>query len=65
MAAQVRRCKLIDLLGGKRGRGRSKKSLDEVIIEDLKVECLSEDLAQGRRLWRNRIRILDGREASL
>ena len=64
MAAPVRRCELIDLPDGKRGRGRLKKSLDEVIREDLKVVGLSKDLAQDRRLWRNRIRILDGREAS-
>ena len=37
MATPVRRCELIDLPGGKRGRGRPKKSLDEVIREDLKV----------------------------
>ena len=65
MAAPVRRCELIDLPGGKKGRGRPNKSLDEVIREDLKVVGLLEDLAQDRRLWRNRIRILDGREASL
>jgi len=35
VAAPVRRCELIDLPGGKRGRGRPKKSLDEVIREDL------------------------------
>ena len=65
MVAPVRRCELIDLPGGKRGRGRPKKSLDKAIREDLKVVGLSEDLAQDRRLWRNRIRILDGRETSL
>ena len=41
----MRRCELIDLPGGKRGRGRLKKSLDEMIREDLKVVGLSEDLA--------------------
>jgi len=50
MVAPVRRCELIDLSGGKRGRGRPKKSLDEVIGDDLKVVGLSEDLAQDRRL---------------
>ena len=50
MAVPVRRCELIDLSGGKRGRGRPKKSLDEVIGDDLKVVGLSEDLAQDRRL---------------
>jgi len=65
MVAPVRRCKLIDVPGGKRGRGRPKKSLDGVIREDLKVVGLSEDLVQDRRLWRERIRILDGKVASL
>ena len=64
-AALVRRCELTNLPSGKRDRGGSKKSLDEVIREDLKVVGLSEDLAQDRRLWRDRIRILDGRVASL
>ena len=52
MAVLVRRCELIDLAGGKRGRGRLKKSLDEVIREDLKVVGLSNDLPQDRRLCR-------------
>ena len=50
MATQVRRSELIDFLSGKRGRSRPKKSLDEVIREDLKVVGLSKDLAQDRRL---------------
>ena len=33
----VRRCERINVPEGKRGRGRSKKSLDEVIREDLKI----------------------------
>ena len=65
VVAPVRRCESIDLSGGKRARGRPKKSLDEVNREDLKVMSLTENLAQDRRLWRNRIRILDGREATL
>ena len=65
MVAPVRRCELIDVPGGKRGRGRPKKSLDEVIREDFKVVGLTEDLTQDKRLWRNRIGILDGRESTL
>ena len=65
VAAPVRRCERIDLPGGKRGRGRPKKSLDEVVREDLKVVGLTEDLTHDRRLWRSRIRILDSREANL
>jgi len=59
--APVRRCERINLPQGKRGRGRPKKSLDEVIREDLRVVGLSEDVAQDRSRWRDRIRILDGR----
>ena len=44
--------------------GRLKKSLDEVIREDLKVVGLTEDLAQDRRLGQDRIKILDRREAT-
>ena len=47
---------------GKRGRGQPKKSLDEVIREDLKVVGLADDLVQDRILWRDRIRILDLKE---
>ena len=60
--APVRRCESINILGGKRGRGRPKKSLDEVIRKDLKVIGLTEDPAQNRKLWRDRIRIVDHRE---
>ena len=45
-------------------KGRPKKSLDEVIREDLKVVGLTEDVAQDRRLWRDRIKILDLREVA-
>ena len=60
--APMRRCEMINVPEGKRGRGRPKKSLDEVIREDLKVVGLTEDLAQDRKLWRDRIRILDRKE---
>ena len=55
----VRRCKRINIPEGKRGRGRPKKSLDKVIREDLKVVQLTKDMAQDRRLWQDRIKILD------
>jgi len=62
MDAPVRRCKMINIPEGKRRRGRPKKSLDEVIREDLKIVSLTEDLAQDRKLWRAKIKILDRRE---
>ena len=64
MAAPVRRCERIDLPGGKRGRGRPKKSLDEVVREDLKVMGLTNDMTQDRRLWRDKIKVLDCRVSS-
>ena len=42
---------------GKRGRGRPKKSLKEVVREDMRVVGLTEDMAQDRRLWRDRIKV--------
>ena len=55
--APVRRFERINNSQGKRGRERPKKSLDEVIREDLKVVGLMEDMAQDQRLWRDRIKI--------
>ena len=49
--ALVRRCERINIPRGKRGKGWPKKSLDEVIREDLKVVGLTEDMAHDRRLW--------------
>ena len=46
----VRRCESINIPRGKRGKRRPKKSLDEVIREDLKVVGLTEDMAQEMRL---------------
>ena len=43
--APVRRCESINTRRGKRGKGHPKKSLDEVIGEDLKVVGLTEDMA--------------------
>ena len=60
--APVRRCERVNIPKGKRGRGRPKKSLDEVIREDLKVVGQTEDMAQDRRLWWDRIKISDRRE---
>ena len=48
--APVRRCEMINILEGKRGRGQLKKSLDDAIREDSKVVGLTEDLTQDRRL---------------
>ena len=58
----MRRYERISIFEGKRGRGRPKKSLDEVIRKDLKVVGLTDDMAQDMKLWRDRIRILDLRE---
>jgi len=50
VVAPVRRCEMIVPPSGKRGRGRPKKSLKEVVREDLRVAGLTEDMAQDRRL---------------
>ena len=63
--APVRRCEGINIPEGERERGRLKKSLDEMFREDLKVVGLTEDKAHDRRLWRDRIRILDHRELAI
>jgi len=47
--------------GGKRRRGRPKKSLEEVVREDLRVVGLTEDMAQDRRLWRDKTKVSDCR----
>ena len=46
---------------GRKGKGRPRKSLNGVIIEDLKVVGLVEDMAQDRKLWWYRINVLDHR----
>ena len=50
VAAPVRRCERINPPGGKRVRGRPKKSLEEVVREDLRVVGLTEDMAQDRNI---------------
>ena len=47
--ALVKRCERINIPEGKRGRGRPKKSLDEVIRDDLKVVGLMEDMTRDMR----------------
>ena len=59
VGAPVRRCETITIPGGNRWRGRLKNNLDEVIRGDLKVVGLTEDMAQDRRLWRDKIKVVD------
>jgi len=61
VAAPVRRCEMIVPHGGKRGRGRPKKCLEEVVRKDLRVTGLMEDVTQDRRLWWDRIKVSDCR----
>ena len=58
VAAPVQRYEMIVPPGGKRGRGRPKKSLEEVVKEDLRVTVLTEEMAQDRRFWRIGLRSL-------
>jgi len=62
--APVRRCERINIPDGRRGRGRPKKNLDEMIREDMKVAGLTEDTAQYRKLWQDRIKVVDSGESS-
>ena len=55
---------MINISEGKRRRGRPKKSLHEVIREDLKVIGLTEDPAQDGKMRRDKIKILDRREST-
>jgi len=59
MDALVRRCEKIDRPNYKRSRGRPKKSWSEVIRHDLKTLGLGENMAQGRRFWRSRNKVVD------
>jgi len=58
MDAPIRRCQRINIPKGRRGRGRPKKRLEAVIREDL----LTEDMAQDRRPWQDKIKVLDHKE---
>ena len=60
MDASVRSEKL-DCPDHKRSKGRSKKSLSEVIRRDLEALGLAEDMTQDRRLWRSRIKVADSK----
>ena len=48
--AHMRRCESINMSEGSRGRGQSKKSLNEVIGQDFKVLGLMKDMVQDKRL---------------
>ena len=60
----ARRCERINIPKGRKGRGRPKKSLDEVIRDDSKVVDLMEDMAQDRKLWRDRNKTVDRGEST-
>jgi len=57
--APVRKCETIAYPEYRRSRGRPKKSWSEVIRHDLKALGLVEDMAQDRKLWRDRIKVAD------
>ncbi|CAN6580293.1 unnamed protein product [Malus baccata var. baccata] len=45
--------------GGRRGRGRPRKTLEETLRKDLEYLDLTEDMTQNRAQWRSRIHIAD------
>ncbi|KAF3681174.1 putative cytosolic sulfotransferase 5-like isoform 1 [Capsicum annuum] len=57
MDAPVRRCERLALDGFKRGRGRPKKYLREVIKRDMEQLHLTEDMTLDRKVWRKNTRI--------
>jgi len=59
--APIRKCETIEYPEYRRSRGRPKKSWSEVIKYDLKTLGLVEDMAQDRKLWRSRIKVVDFR----
>ena len=56
-SAPMRRCERLALCVFRRGRGRPKKSMREVIRNDLTLLSLVEGMAQDRVLWRGRTRV--------
>jgi len=58
MDAPVTRCERLDHPDYRRSRGRLQKSWSEVIRHDLKTSRLVDDMAQDRRLWRSRIKVV-------
>ena len=59
MDAPVRRCEKLNHPNHKRNIDRPKKSWSEIIRHDLKTLGLVKDIAQNRRLWRSRIKVVD------
>jgi len=57
--APVRRVDQTDWSPVKRSRGRPKKTLNEVIERDLRVNNLSKDLVFDRAQWRRMIHVVD------
>ncbi|CAN6574391.1 unnamed protein product [Malus baccata var. baccata] len=45
--------------GGRRSRGRPRKTLEETLRKDLEYLDLTEDMTQNRAQWRSRIHIAD------
>jgi len=59
VSAPVRNCEAIELLQCRRGRGRPKTSWNAFIRSDMKCMGITEDMAQDRKMWRSRIKIVD------
>ncbi|KAM2686887.1 hypothetical protein EV2_009726 [Malus domestica] len=57
--APVRRCDYGTEVQDRRGRGRSRKTLEEILRKDLEYLDLTEDMPQNRAQWRSRIHIAD------
>ena len=59
MDAPAKKCKKIDFPEYTRGHGRPRKSWSKVIRHDLKTLSSMDDMAQDRKLWKSRIKVVD------
>ena len=57
--ALVRRVDEMEQLVKKRGRGRPKKTLGEILKFDMKCMGLNEDMTKDKNTWKSRIHIAD------
>ena len=55
--APVRKVEMININGSRKGRGRPKKSLKEVIKNDLSSLGLSKEVALDRARWKMKIHV--------
>jgi len=55
----VRRIDEMKQLVKKRNRGRAKKTLEEILIFDMKCMGLNKDMTKDKNTWKSRIHVID------